>query len=224
VKTDREMAKNKLRKFAEFDAFENTFDFESGRELRGRWKEDYFGNDHPIVLELACGKGEYTVNLAKMFPNKNFIGVDRKGDGLWRGEKSGIEEKLKNIAFIRILIEDITQFFDEGEVSEIWITFPDPHPSKRREKKRLTYKRFLYLYKNILQKNGIMHLKTDSDSLYESSMEQLNAFGAHLHCFTNNLYSSNLSDEVLFIKTYYEKMYLAESKSINYIRWSFDNV
>src|SRR5699024_9825648 len=91
------MAKNKLRKFAEFDAFENTFDFESGRELRGRWKEDYFGNDHPIVLELACGKGEYTVNLAKMFPNKNFIGVDRKGDRLWRGAKSGIEEKLKNI-------------------------------------------------------------------------------------------------------------------------------
>ena len=215
------MAKNKLRKFAEFDAFENTFDFKSGKDLRGKWNEHYFKNDSPIVLELACGKGEYTVNLARLFPEKNFIGIDRKGDRLWRGAKTAIDENLRNIAFVRILIEDITQFFDTCEISEIWITFPDPQPSKRREKKRLTYKRFLNLYKNILKENGIVHLKTDSDLLYESSMEQLKGFSTEILAHTTDLYQSDLIDDVLSIKTYYEKMYLAKSKNINYIKWTF---
>lgn len=221
MKRDSGMAKNKLRKFAEFDAFENTFDFKSGKDLRGKWNENYFKNNHPIVLELACGKGEYTVNLARMFPEKNFIGIDRKGDRLWRGAKTAIDENLHNIAFVRILIEDISQFFDEGEVSEIWITFPDPQPSKRREKKRLTYKRFLNLYKNILKEEGIVHLKTDSDLLYESSMEQLQDFGTNILADTTDLYQSDWVDDVLSIKTYYEKMYLAKSKNINYIKWAF---
>lgn len=215
------MAKNKLRKFAEFEAFDNTFSADEGILNKGEWNKNYFKNNNPIVLELACGKGEYTVNLAKIFPEKNFIGIDRKGDRLWRGAKTAIEQNLRNVGFLRIRIEDLTEYFSEQEVSEIWITFPDPQPSQRREKKRLTYIRFLNLYKNILIKKGVMHLKTDNDLLYESSLEQLKDFGAEVMEQTSDLYKSDLVNDVLSIKTYYEKKYLAEDKNINYIKWSF---
>lgn len=215
------MAKNKLRKFAEFEAFDNTFSADEGILNKGEWNKNYFKNNNPIVLELACGKGEYTVNLAKIFPEKNFIGIDRKGDRLWRGAKTAIEQNLRNVGFLRIRIEDLTEYFSEQEVSEIWITFPDPQPSQRREKKRLTYIRFLNLYKNILIKKGVMHLKTDNDLLYESSLEQLKDFGAEVMEQTSDLYKSDLVNDVLSIKTYYENKYLAEDKNINYIKWSF---
>lgn len=215
------MAKNKLRKFAEFEAFDNTFSADEGILNKGEWNKNYFKNNNPIVLELACGKGEYTVNLAKIFPEKNFIGIDRKGDRLWRGAKTAIEQNLRNVGFLRIRIEDLTEYFSEQEVSEIWITFPDPQPSQRREKKRLTYTRFLNLYKNILIKKGVMHLKTDNDLLYESSLEQLKDFGAEVMEQTSDLYKSDLVNDVLSIKTYYENKYLAEDKNINYIKWSF---
>lgn len=216
------MAKNKLRKFAEFEAFDNTFSADEGILNKGKWNKNYFKNNNPIVLELACGKGEYTVNLAKLFPEKNFIGIDRKGDRLWRGAKTAIEQNLSNVGFLRIRIEDLNEYFSEQEVSEIWITFPDPQPSQRREKKRLTYIRFLNLYKDILLKEGVMHLKTDNDLLYESSLEQLKDFGAEVIEQTSDLYKSDLVDDVLSIKTYYEKKYLAEDKNINYIKWSFN--
>lgn len=218
------MAKNKLRKYAEFETFDNAFSHEEALQMKGNWQKKHFKNTNPIVLELACGKGEYTVNMAHMFPHKNFIGIDRKGDRLWRGAKTAVEENLSNVAFLRISIEDLFYFFAKDEVSEIWITFPDPQPSQRREKKRLTYNRFLALYQQILTAEGLVHLKTDSDLLYESSMEQLQEYGAEVLTHTTDLYQSDLVDDVLSIKTYYEKKYLAIDKNINYIKWSHKKV
>lgn len=218
------MAKNKLRKYAEFDTFDNAFSKEAALQMKGAWQNEYFKNTNPIVLELACGKGEYTVNMARMFPDKNFIGIDRKADRLWRGAKTALDENLSNVAFLRISIEDLCAFFADKEVSEIWITFPDPQPSQRREKKRLTYSRFLALYQQVLATEGLVHLKTDSDLLYESSMEQLQEYGAEVLTHTTDLYQSDLIDDVLSIKTYYEKKYLAIDKNINYIKWKLKKV
>lgn len=215
------MAKDKLRKFAEFESFDNAFSADEGALMKGKWGAELFGNTNPITLELACGKGEYTVNLARMYPDRNFIGIDCKGDRLWRGAKTALEEGLANVAFLRIRIEDLVDYFGGHEVSEIWITFPDPQPTKRREKKRLTYSRFLELYKQVIREDGVMHLKTDSDLLYESSLEQLQAFGTEILENTNNLYRSDLVDAVLSIKTYYEQKYLEIDKNINYVKWRY---
>ena len=181
----------------------------------------HFKNDAPLVLELACGKGEYTVNFAQLFPEKNFIGIDYKGNRIWRGAKTAIEEGIENVAFLRIQIEQILDYFDADEVSEIWITFPDPQPQISREKKRLTAPRFLEKYKVILQEAAPINLKTDNDDFYAFTLETIDQLGLKLHVRTEDLYRSDLVDEVLSIKTYYEKKYLTHHKNINYVRFSF---
>ena len=215
------MGKDKLRKFAEVATFKNVVQLDAGKEYKGQWSSKFFGNDKPLILELACGKGEYTVNLAKMFPEKNFIGIDYKGNRIWRGAKTALEEGIDNVGFLRIQIETILEHFEENEISEIWITFPDPQPQDSREKKRLTNPKFLERYKFILKDDGIMHLKTDSDFFFNYSIEQIDLLGLTKFKETTDLYKSDLVDDVLSIKTYYERKYLAVDKSINYVQWTF---
>lgn len=213
------MGKDKLRKFREIDTFSNVLQLDAGKPMKGRWAAEHFGNDRPIVLELACGKGEYTVNLARQFPDRNFIGVDYKGNRIWRGAKTALEEGITNVAFLRIQIETILEYFAPDEVAEIWITFPDPQPQRSREKKRLTHPVFLDRYRQIMDPAGVMHLKTDNDGLYAYTLEQLAALELPVLACTTDLYHSELVDEVLSIKTYYERKYLEVSKNINYVKW-----
>ncbi len=215
------MGKDKLRRFAEIATFYNVVELEAGQPFKGDWSAKQFKNDQPLILELACGKGEYTVNLARLFPEKNFIGIDYKGNRIWRGAKTALEEGISNVAFLRIQIENILDYFGEGEVGEIWITFPDPQPQISREKKRLTSPRFLEKYKQILKPGGLIHLKTDNDGLHAYTVEKIEELGLKLFARTEDLYASDLVDEVLSIKTYYEKKYLAHEKNINYLKFSF---
>lgn len=215
------MGKDKLRKFAEIATFPNVLQMEAGKPFKGQWAATFFKNDKPLILELACGKGEYTVNLAKLFPDKNFIGIDYKGNRIWRGAKTAIEEGISNVGFLRIQIETILEYFEAAEVSEIWITFPDPQPQDSREKKRLTNPAFLARYKHILKPDGVMHLKTDNDGFYAYTLEQIELQQLPKEKETTDLYHSDLVDEVLSIKTYYEKKYLATDKNINYVQWRF---
>ncbi|ACU06409.1 MULTISPECIES: tRNA (guanosine(46)-N7)-methyltransferase TrmB [Pedobacter] len=216
------MGKDKLRKFAEIDTFPNVYQLDEGKELKGKWAAQHFKNDHPVVLELACGKGEYAVSLAKMFPKKNFIGVDLKGNRIWRGARTGVDEGITNLAFLRIQIEDIVDFFGENEVDEIWITFPDPQPQDSREKKRLTFPGFLDRYRMFLKPGGKINLKTDNDGLYLYTVEKVEELGLKCHKKTDQLYKSELYDDVLSIKTHYERIYLKHDKNINYIQFSFE--
>lgn len=212
------MAKNKLKKFSEFDSFPNCFN--ATCELKGKWKSDFFKNNNPLVLELACGKGEYTVNLAKAFPDHNFIGVDRKGSRMWRGAKTALEDGINNVAFLRIMIETLDQYFETGEVDEIWITFPDPQPRDGKAKKRLTSQRFLKSYKNIVKPGGIIHLKTDSDLLYNFTLEVAEMEGLKVFEHNSDIYSWNERPDYLNIKTFYENIWLSEGCTIKYIRYS----
>ncbi len=216
------MGKDKLRRFAEITAFENVIELEDGKVLKGHWAKNHFKNNNPLILELGCGKGEYTVNLARLFPEINFIGIDYKGNRIWRGAKTAIEENISNVAFLRIQIENLLDYFSETEVSEIWITFPDPQPQISREKKRLTSVRFLDMYKIVLKKQGPVHLKTDSDLLYIFTLAKIKELGLITHISTDDLYKSNFVDDILSIKTYYEKKYLANDKNINYLKFSFE--
>lgn len=200
--------------------FKNVVQLDAGKPFKGRWAADFFKNDKPVVLELACGKGEYTVNLATLFPEKNFIGIDYKGNRIWRGAKTALEEGVANVGFLRIQIETILDYFGEGEVDEIWITFPDPQPQISREKKRLTSPRFLDKYKQILKPGGFINLKTDNDGLHAYTVEKIEELGLNLHIRTEDLYNSEYADEVLSIKTYYEKKYLKDNKNINYLKFS----
>ena len=216
------MGKDKLRKFAEIDTFSNVYQMEEGKPLKGKWGSAHFKNEKPIVLELACGKGEYSVNMAKFFPEKNFIGIDLKGNRIWRGARTGVDENIENLAFLRIQIEDLTEYFEKGEVDEIWITFPDPQPQDSREKKRLTYDRFLDMYKVLLKSGGRVNLKTDNDGLYAYTVEKVEELGLICHKKTDHLYTSEYYDDVLKIKTHYERIYLKHDKNINYIQFSFE--
>ena len=173
------------------------------------------------MLELACGKGEYAVAMAQLHAEKNFIGIDYKGNRIWRGAKTALEEEINNVAFLRIQIEQILEYFEPAEVSEIWITFPDPQPQISRERKRLTSPRFLENYRNILQPGGFIHLKTDNDDLYSYTLEKIAELNMQLHISTNDLYHSEYANDVLSIKTYYEKKYLQNNKNINYLKFSF---
>ena len=215
------MAKDKLRRYTEISTFKNVFELEKGKSFKGVWCEKYFNNDRPLVLELACGKGEYTISLAKLFPDMNFLGIDYKGNRLWKGAKTALEENIQNVAFLRIQIEHLMEYFGEREVSEIWITFPDPQPQLSREKKRLTSPRFLNMYKIILKPNGIIHLKTDNDALHAYTYDKIAELGLQLQVQTQDLYRSDFADNVLCIKTYYEEKYLATDKNINYLKFSF---
>ncbi|WP_348621864.1 tRNA (guanosine(46)-N7)-methyltransferase TrmB [Pedobacter lusitanus] len=216
------MGKDKLRKFAEIDTFPNVYQMEEGMELQGKWAEQHFKNNNPVVLELACGKGEYSVNMAKFFPEKNFIGIDLKGNRIWRGARTGVDENIGNLAFLRIQIEDIAAYFGENEVDEIWITFPDPQPQDSREKKRLTFPGFLNKYKGFLKPGGKINLKTDNDGLYAYTVEKVEELNLPCYKKTDHLYTSEFYDDVLKIKTHYERIYLKQDKNINYIQFSLD--
>ncbi|GGI23103.1 tRNA (guanosine(46)-N7)-methyltransferase TrmB [Pedobacter mendelii] len=216
------MGKDKLRRFAEIETFANVYQLEEGKPLQGKWAAQHFRNENPIVLELACGKGEYSVNLAKLFPKKNFIGIDYKGNRIWRGAKTAVEEGIDNVAFLRIQIENLLDYFGDGEIDEIWITFPDPQPQDSREKKRLTFPAFLSRYKQVLKQGGKVNLKTDNDLLYLYTCGKVEELGLKVHKNTDHLYASEFADEVLSIKTYYEKKYLLHDKNINYIQFSFE--
>lgn len=210
------MSKGKLAKFAEYDSFSNTFDFND--DTAGGWSE-YFGNNNPIVLELACGRGEYTVGLAQQFPEKNFIGIDIKGARLWKGAKFAMDHNLKNAAFLRIQIDNLASYFAQGEVSEIWITFADPQPSKKR--KRLTHPKFLKIYNEILSSSGnqLIHLKTDSDLLFDFTLETLEELQIKPAIHYSNIYELSIIPAELQIQTYYEKMWLGEGRTIKYLNF-----
>lgn len=214
----------KQEKFADFETFKNCFSFffqnlESGFPLKGKWHSEYFKNNHPIVLELGCGKGEYTVGLASEHPEKNYIGVDVKGNRIWTGATQAISKKLSNVGFIRSRIDFIDYCFAENEVDEIWITFPDPQPQSTRKRSRLTNPIFLNRYKKFLKKDGIVHLKTDSTSFYEYTMEVIQENNLPLLWHTNNLYQNCPADrqELITIKTYYEKLFTDKGEDVKYI-------
>ncbi|MDX1666730.1 MAG: tRNA (guanosine(46)-N7)-methyltransferase TrmB [Saprospiraceae bacterium] len=224
--------RNKLEKFAEMLGFSNVYqNFDptepgltaaGGEEVRlkGEWAAKHFGNDQPITLELACGKGDYTLGLARKYGHRNFIGIDIKGARIWKGAKIALEDELDNVAFLRTRIEQISYFFEEGEVEEIWITFPDPFLRKSKANRRLTGIRFLEQYRRILQKGGKVHLKTDSPLLYDFTLQELSEYSpASVQIQNDDIYASDLSVEELEIKTFYEKMHLAEGKKIKYIQF-----
>lgn len=191
--------------------------YKTDHALKGKWAEKFFQNNNPITLELGCGKGEYTVNLARRYPERNFIGVDIKGARIWKGAKTANESELTNVAFIRTSIELIESFFTVGEVEEIWITFPDPQLKKSRNKKRLTAPRFLNLYRNILVDKGAIHLKTDSLEMHEYTSSLVNHNELEVIKQTKDLYNSGFVDDILSIKTFYEQQFLAEGCNITYI-------
>lgn len=218
------MAKNKLERFEECKTFPNLiqagyFDLLKDYPLKGKWAEKYFENNHSIVLELGCGKGEYTVALAEKNNQINYIGIDNKGARLWRGCKNSIEKNLSNVCFIRTRIEQIERLFAPGEISEIWITFPDPQPRSSRESKRLTAPRFLAHYKNILKPESIIHLKTDNTGLFEYTLETISNQGHELLFHSFDLYGLNLEDEASSVQTFYEKMFLEQGIPIKYLRF-----
>lgn len=218
-------SKNKLKRFADNETFANTLqpareEVLTGFEWRGNW-HNYFKNENPIVLELGCGKGEYTVELARKFQNKNFIGIDIKGARLWRGAKTALENSLTNVAFLRAQIELIDLLFSPHEVSEIWITFPDPQIKYKRTKHRLTNISFLDKYKVILQPQGIIHLKTDSEYLHGYTLGLLHGMGHPVHYANHDVYRNEGSPkEVIEIQTFYEKQYLERQKPITYVQFS----
>ena len=224
------MGKDKLRKFAEnltFECFvQPAFEemFRTDLPLKGNWRKDFFHNDNPIVLELGCGKGEYAVGLARRFPEKNYIGVDIKGARMWTGAKSAVKEGISNVAFLRTNIELITRFFEPGEVSEIWITFPDPQMKKVR--KRLTSTRFLDLYRQVLVADGLVHLKTDSPFLYTYTQAMVKENNYPLLVDTNDLYAAEATadiDEARSLQTHYEHQWLDRGMTIKYLRWELNH-
>ncbi len=220
------MGKNKLAKFGEMERFENVIQVpyrdlkDAGFYLKNNWGTGFFKNENPVILELGCGKGEYTVELAEKNPTFNYIGVDIKGARMYVGAKQALDKGLKNVAFLRTNIEIINQFFGEEEVAEIWLTFPDPQMKKTR--KRLTSTSFLNLYKQFLKKDGIVHLKTDSNFqfTYTSALVHLNQF--EIVAETRDLYNSEILTETIQIKTFYEKQWLSRGITIKYIAFKIN--
>lgn len=227
------MAKNKLKRFAENREMPNVLEppiqevIDGIDSFQGQWA-NHFGNDHPITLELACGKGEYTVGMARLFPERNFVGIDIKGSRMWRGAKTCLEEGIENAAFLRTRIDFVDRFFDRDEVSEIWVTFPDPQLKKNRMRKRLTHPLFLRRYQAILRKGGTINLKTDSTTLFDFTLDVVAEYNLKIQNQTLDVYRlgkkkfSKELMEILGIQTYYEKMWLKEGKAIKYIQFSFD--
>jgi tRNA (guanine-N7-)-methyltransferase len=218
--------KRKLARFAELETFSNVVQpkldeiIHDNYPLKGKWSSEYFKNQNPLILELGCGKGEYTIGLAEKYPHINFIGIDIKGDRLWKGGKTSIEKGLKNVAFIRLPIENISFVFGENEVSEIWITFPDPQPNKPKTKKRLTSPAFLDRYTQIIKPKGIIHLKTDNAGLFEYTVEVLKERNHSVLFITRDLHSSKMNDDILSIRTYYETIYLKKEIPICYLNFT----
>ena len=226
-----QMTKSKLEKFQELEELPNVYQnctylqpqlLASGKrpvEMRGRWNKDHFPSAQPITLELACGRGEYTVGLARRYPHRNFIGVDIKGNRIWSGATQAVEEGLSNTAFLRTDITILDQFVGAGEVAEIWITFPDPYLREGKAGKRLTSNRFLNLYRKVGVPGLPVHLKTDSAELYEFSVDSVSSFGAQIECSVEDIDAGTLPVEELEIPTYYERMHRDLGKTIKYLRF-----
>jgi tRNA (guanine-N7-)-methyltransferase len=221
------MPKRKTEKYAQIKTFPNVLEpdikinLENDFEFKGNWNSNYFKNSNPIILELGCGKGEYTIGLAEKFPEKNFIGIDIKGARIWRGSKIATEKNLKNVVFLRTKIDIINSFFAENEIDEIWITFPDPQPTKQN--KRLSSAYFLKLYQKILKNKGIIHLKTDSRLLHFYTVKLLKTNNIDPIFISDNLYSSFYEDNILDIKTHYEQIFLDQGKDITYLKFTLNN-
>lgn len=216
--------KSKLKRFEIISGRDNVI--EPGKDsflnIKGKWKQEYFKNSNPLTIELACGRGEYTVGMARMFPERNYVGVDKKGDRLWKGSTWAVEDNLSNAAFLRTDILFIESFFDHGEVDEIWLTFPDPRPRKRDSKRRLSSTRYLDMYKKLLKPDGYFRFKTDNTDLFNFTLEEL-AYRNDIvdYKYTHDLYQSDLRDECHDIKTKYEEMFAAQGEKIKYLRLRF---
>jgi tRNA (guanine-N7-)-methyltransferase len=221
------VGKNKLARWTELGSYDNVIQPEiedvSGKDhpIKGRWNQDLFKNGNPITIELGCGKGEYTVGLANNFPQNNFIGIDIKGARMWRGAKTANEQKLPNVAFLRTRIEFINSFFSSDEVDEIWITFPDPHPGGRNSNKRLTSPWFLNSYRLFLKDKGLIHLKTDNKELYDFTCKVLSHNNVETIISSDDLYTEKI-DNILSIRTHYEKIFLDAGLKINYLSFRLD--
>lgn len=225
--------RRKLQKFADILSFPNVFESfdpmhpelvgQNGEvvELKGKWQTQYFGNEFPLTLELACGRGEYTLDLARRYPKRNFIGVDVKGARIWKGARIALAEQLNNAAFLRTRIEQITHFFLPGEVAEIWITFPDPFLRNSKANRRLTAAAFLEKYRQLLPPGGLLHLKTDEDNLYEFTLKELDkvAEGFELLYHDHDIYAKPLPLPELEVKTHYERIHLQAGKTIKYVQF-----
>ena len=208
------MGQKKLIRFEAIRHFDNVLEYP--KDMPGQWKQ-FFKNEHPITLELACGKGEYAVGLGRLYPSRNFIGIDIKGNRIWRGAKTALDEGLNNVAFLRSQIDKVTDYFQPGEVAEIWITFPDPQLRTSRAKKRLTHPRFLRFYQRFLQSKGLVHLKTDSPDLYEFTLTVINLFGLEVIDQSGDVYANTDIKQELQIKTHYEGLDIAQSNRIHYL-------
>ena len=222
-------SKNKLKRFIENESFHNVIQpsrdelINHSFKFLGKWNELVFKNTNPIVLELGCGKGEYTVNLAKLNPKKNYIGIDIKGARFWRGAKTALDENLENVCFIRTQIELLGYIFDKNEIDEIWLTFPDPQIKYQRRKHRLTNPDFLSIYNSVLKLNGIVHLKTDSEFLHGYTLGLLQGMSITPIFSNHDVYKNlNAPDEVVKIQTHYENIYLKEAKKISYLSFRFN--
>lgn len=219
-------SKNKLKRFNENKTFQNVVEptrdevLNNTLDFKGNWNKIFFKNDNPIVLELGCGKGEYTVGLAARNPDKNFIGIDIKGARFWRGAKTAIEQEMDNVGFIRTQIELVDHIFEENEVDEIWITFPDPQIKYKRTKHRMTNTTFLQRYKKILKEDGLMHLKTDSEFMHGYTLGLLHGEGHEVLYANHDVYKNEgAPNEVTALQTFYENQYLEKNKPITYIQF-----
>ena len=211
------MGQKKLIRFAELLTFPNVLQYP--KEMAGQWK-DFFHNENPITLELACGKGEYSVGLGRLHPERNFIGIDVKGNRIWVGAKTANKEQLKNVAFVRSQIDKLTDYFAPGEIAEIWLPFPDPQLRGSKLKKRLTHPKYLRLYQSILRPGGFIHLKTDSPALYNFTRHVIRMYGLRLETSLDDVQGEPVVDEELNIRTHYESLDIAGSQKIHYLRFS----
>ncbi len=218
------MSRNKLEKFAEVERFPNVYQIQDFREdpeaiPRGDWSRDVFENDHPVYLELACGKGEYALELARRYPDHNFIGIDIKGDRLWKGAKIALQEEIENVHFLRIYIDHIEEFFAENEVEGIWITFPDPYPKYSDRNKRLTAPKFLEKYHHIMRPGGCIQLKTDNWRLFKFTRRVAKWLDCPIEDMTEDVYGERSDDLLLTIQTFYERRHRKDGKQIRYIKY-----
>jgi len=216
--------KKKQERFRKIEEYPNVIEPSKPlyERIKGRWRSEYFKNEHPITLELACGRGEYTIGLARLFPQRNFIGVDIKGERIWKGSGIALGEQLQNACFLRTQILMLENFFEPSEVDEIWLTFPDPRPRKRDIKRRLTSPRFMEIYKNLLCEGGYLRLKTDNTQLFEYTCEQVQMRNdVRDFVFTPEVYNSPLEKECFGIKTRYEQEFTEKGEKIKYLRFRF---